>query len=382
MKKTKFEKGITLIALIITIVVLLILAVVTIGAVQDSGIIGHAQNAASGYNDEKSKEESAISGYESLIDSKLPGGSNDPNTSVPATTIAEAQLDSMLTKTVNSEITDAYSNKIVVPSGFKILVDDTTGYTSNNIDVTKGIVVQDAEGNEFVWIPVGENITNGTKTKTIKLSRYTFDLTTGKATDVGDAVIAANATQELATSNYGNATAKNLTGFQSSAKINKGYYIARYEAGKENNTLVCKVNKTVYAGISQPTASSLSQDMYKDATTYTSDLINSYAWDTAIVFIQAFGTESDASKYSILNKSTSFKKTGANSDKYCNIYDMSGNAAEWSTETCISSIAGVLRSGFYNIPYGPAKNYTSNRMTASETNKDSNYSFRPLLYVI
>jgi len=44
MKKTKLEKGITLIALIITIVILLILAVVTIGAVQNGGIITHAQN--------------------------------------------------------------------------------------------------------------------------------------------------------------------------------------------------------------------------------------------------------------------------------------------------------------------------------------------------
>ena len=72
MKKTKLEKGITLIALIITIVVLLILSVVTIGAIQESKIIAHAKNAATGYNDEKSKEESAIAGYESLIDSKLP----------------------------------------------------------------------------------------------------------------------------------------------------------------------------------------------------------------------------------------------------------------------------------------------------------------------
>ena len=49
MKKTRLEKGITLIALIITIVVLLILAVVTIGAVQESTIITHAENAKEMY---------------------------------------------------------------------------------------------------------------------------------------------------------------------------------------------------------------------------------------------------------------------------------------------------------------------------------------------
>ena len=44
-KKKQMDKGITLIALIITIVVLLILAVVTIYGVKDGGIIRHAKNA-------------------------------------------------------------------------------------------------------------------------------------------------------------------------------------------------------------------------------------------------------------------------------------------------------------------------------------------------
>ena len=57
MKKTKAQKGITLIALIITIVILLILALVTIGAVKDSKIIDHAQNASSEYTVEQEKEQ-------------------------------------------------------------------------------------------------------------------------------------------------------------------------------------------------------------------------------------------------------------------------------------------------------------------------------------
>ena len=56
MKKTKLEKGITLIALIITIVILLILAVVTIGSVKDSKVIEHASNASSEYTIAKEKE--------------------------------------------------------------------------------------------------------------------------------------------------------------------------------------------------------------------------------------------------------------------------------------------------------------------------------------
>ena len=71
MNKVKFEKGITLIALIITIIILLILAVVTIGSIKDSNIITYAQNASRDYNTEKDKEESTILSYEQLIDDSI-----------------------------------------------------------------------------------------------------------------------------------------------------------------------------------------------------------------------------------------------------------------------------------------------------------------------
>ena len=67
MKNLKTQQGITLIALIITIVVLLILAVVAIGAVQDSNIVGYAQNAAGGYDSAKANEIDALSGYENIL---------------------------------------------------------------------------------------------------------------------------------------------------------------------------------------------------------------------------------------------------------------------------------------------------------------------------
>ena len=62
------QKGITLVALIITIIVLLILAVVTIGAVKGSRIIDHAQNAATSYNSAKAAEEATIVDSENVLD--------------------------------------------------------------------------------------------------------------------------------------------------------------------------------------------------------------------------------------------------------------------------------------------------------------------------
>ena len=72
MKKLKTEKGITLVALIITIVVVLILAVVAIGAVQDSNIIAHAQNPAGEYNQAKNMEEEMLENYVNKIEENMP----------------------------------------------------------------------------------------------------------------------------------------------------------------------------------------------------------------------------------------------------------------------------------------------------------------------
>lgn len=64
MNKFKKNKGITLIALIITIVVLLILAVVSIGAMKENGIIFHAQNAKTEYSKAQTDEQDMLSKYE------------------------------------------------------------------------------------------------------------------------------------------------------------------------------------------------------------------------------------------------------------------------------------------------------------------------------
>ena len=68
MNENKVERGITLIALIITIIILLILAVVTIGSMKNSNIITYAQNAANDYETGKDKEKGILSQYETILD--------------------------------------------------------------------------------------------------------------------------------------------------------------------------------------------------------------------------------------------------------------------------------------------------------------------------
>lgn len=52
----KSSKGITLVALVITIIVLLILAGVTLSIVMNGNIIGQAQNAVNTYDDQSKNE--------------------------------------------------------------------------------------------------------------------------------------------------------------------------------------------------------------------------------------------------------------------------------------------------------------------------------------
>lgn len=72
MKKIKNKKGITLIALIITIVVLLILAMVSVQLVMNEGILGYAQNAVISWNQAEINESQAISGYENVMNQYTP----------------------------------------------------------------------------------------------------------------------------------------------------------------------------------------------------------------------------------------------------------------------------------------------------------------------
>ena len=173
---------------------------------------------------------------------------------------------------------------------------------------------------------------------------------------------------------------------------NGGYYIARYEASGTAEKVESKYDKGQIGNLAQPAAATASREMYgvvndeKGQLLYASDLVNSYAWDTAIIFIQTYSTETDASSYASQNKSTSFANTGKSNDKYCNIFEMSGNADEWTTEYSTYSYTSyfrpcVNRGGYYNADDGEAYRYTSYRGNGYTTGSDSSSSLRSLLYV-
>ena len=465
------QNGITLIALVVTIVVLLILAGVSLNAIfSENGIIKRAKDAQNKMDQATQNDLDALNGLNELIDSKTnetTGGNNNPSTTPKVSTLVGTVVDK------NTKAEDAYGNKITIPKGFKILAhseNTTTGdvtytYSGDNIPaVQDGIVIENGEDkNQFVWVPVGtinnkSGDSRGT-TSTITLGRYSnftkqngnyvpaqtaenytqeTVITTGStqnqnytiarlelenekestmkinkaiqlegmfndvkviktAPEVGGITVDYKELTEFRSGNTAtdstaqNATARNLSEFISTTLANGGYYIARFEASGTASKITSKYNQTVLGNITQPNAAKAAREMYgeikeNNKLVYASDLVNSYAWDTAIVFIQTYSVKTDYARHNESKTTKAFTATGKNDDKYCNIWDMSGNASEWTTEYSANSGTSsfnpcVSRGGYYDTGNGLAGNFTSYRSFLNATYSNSNSGLRPLLYV-
>ncbi len=421
-KRILKERGITLIALVVTIVVLLILAGVSINAIfSENGIIKRAQDAQNKMNNAQESDLNALNDLDKWINNQVNGITGGGTTGGDANPSTTPKISTLVGKVVdkNTKAEDAYGNKITIPKGFKVLANGTAKesasytYSGDNIPaVQDGIVIENGtDGNQFVWVPVGTIKNKNNTTNTITLGRYEFDSNTGalksntpvqvaSVENCTNAVTISDRYQELSTFRAGNiatdskaknATARNLAEFISTSLSNGGYYIARFEASGTASKITSKYNQTVLTRITQPNAAKAAREMYgeikeNNKLVYASDLVNSYAWDTAIIFIQTYGTGEDASSYASKNKSTSFSKTGINNDKYCNIWDMSGNAFEWTTEYSTGSsnsdfTACVSRGGCYGTGNGRAYYCTSFRDNGTTTVSVSDTSLRSLLYV-
>ena len=383
----KKNKGITLVALVITIIILLILAGISISALTNTGIFGKAKDAKQKSADAELDQNTKLDSYEEEISNYLP---QDVKQAI--------KKGKPLSTDKNTEIVDEKGNKIVIPAGFKVIGDATT--------VDKGIVIEDATsgataGSQFVWVPVGKiTKTDGTET-TITLGRYDFDETTGaEGAYSGDFVEEDTNDSSTLKNIEGKSIAKNITNFKNSVKANGGYYIGRYEArtttarndkGNALTQITEKGTDQVYNYVTQKQAAEQAQEMYT-SNNFTSDLMNSYAWDTATLFLQNCGTNKKYSRQTSLN--SSLLQTGTNAlteinkmDKQCNVYDMASNVFEWTTETSSSSYSPCVRrggsyglSGFY--VGGNYVNYMGCRYSGYDTSISGiSKGFRPLLYV-
>lgn len=157
---------------------------------------------------------------------------------------------------------DKFGNQVVIPEGFKL----AQGENCSGDCVRDGIVIEDSEGNQYVWIPVSNiNHDGSNKIKInsvteegveITLGRYTFDTSSpGNPTLAENSYQYANtySTTKMIERYYSEVTTvietsiatargvkvnniwNGIQGFIESVEENKGYYIARYEASYRSN---------------------------------------------------------------------------------------------------------------------------------------------------
>lgn len=264
----------------------------------------------------------------------------------------------------NAELLDENGNKIVVPAGFKIVSDDTT---NNAQTVEQGIVVEDEKENQYVWIPCTTEASEtqlqykrtewnveddgGTKASKDELTLENAicsddDIANGLTTERKNEIVEQVKKEKLSIGKYG------------------GYYIGRYEVGNEDNTAVIKAEQEPYTDIYWYQSYELAKGIGggKGATTY---LCSSYAWDTAINFIQNNGFPYYAkSREGSYNENwidrivtwnggskpagTAERLTTGQTSSKCNIFDMGGNVGEFTTEVIPGTNEPVvLRGGNY-----------------------------------
>ena len=404
-KMRKNKEGITLVSLVITVIILLILAGVSISQITNSGLFSKAQEAVQAQKNAQELENSMLDQYQKELAKYTDDGWPD----ITATkTVSELKSNTASVVEENTILTDNTGKKklAVIPNKFKLAED--SGET-----LEEGIVIEDGAGNQFVWIPVGLELNYSEQYKalnkgtsgTVELDRYFFgydkvswETSYGKnaGTDTrerkGEAQIKRDESENFYFIESTSQTeAKSLTAFKNSVEENHGYYIGRYEAGTTTarnaagNSLTdinVKSGQSVYNFVTRDQAKTLAQDMY--TTTYstlgvtaTSDLINSYAWDTAVIYMERCGTNNDYA-HQDKGSNTSLLSTGQTGDVQCNIYDMAKNVVEWTTEYCSNSgYHCVYRGGRY---YG-SNNYTSVRFTVTTSDSYADLGFRPLLYL-
>ena len=363
MKRTKqqnqkFNQGITLVALVVTIVVLLILSSVSLNLVLgDNGIIVKAKEAA---------ETTAAAQEKEAMERNL----------------LEKELENSLS-TPAVEPTDG----VKIPTGFYyvggtkasgIVISDNKN--DKNKYRNQKVVGTDLLGNQYVWIPCttdssssdlqyartewGVEVDGDDNSRAIKdeltltdasVTYSDSDTANGINADVSKEIVAQIKAEKASVAQYG------------------GYYIGRYEVGKNSDTAVVKYNQTPYASITWSTAYGLAKKIITNSEV-NSYLCSSYAWDTAVNFIQNNSTAKnyatsiegfngnwnsqevkDPSGNVIKPAGTSQQLNTGLTTQFCNIFDMGGNEAEFTTELNPgTSETVVLRGGAYSYYDGPA----------------------------
>ena len=404
-QKTNFnEKGITIIALIITIILLLILVGVSINLVIKGNLFGSAEKAVDGTNAKVEQEQTRVD--------ELMGELDKVEKQQKEQEEAEKQKN-LLGKRVTENTKYVSNGKTAwIPKGFTV-----SGIKSEQ-SIDNGLVIYDIpEGitpdwtnpdsvktkyNQFVWIPVEVKSTDTEDNiASFYRSAWAENASTGGERTTG---LSTNYTEPYSydtTNNYDqtNGIADQITELTKSIYKYGGFYIGRYEAGStkertssslQTEPFVVQQDKYPYNYVKWGKSMSdvsegavyLCNNLYSLTNTNygaTSMLCTGASWDSMIDFIKdsshsvtdsaTWGNYYDSEtytinrgKYAVYNTSNGTLEnfqdvvneypkekgksilltTGATErNSSKNIYDVAGNVFEWTTESISSSFRVV-----------------------------------------
>lgn len=414
-RKYKINNGITLIALVITIIILLILAGVAIATLTgENGILNKASEASENTKQANAEEQVKLAilasrGTDGKIDmaslnnelekigayfKENPISSDNQIETLPAI----VTLDGYEVE-ITGDVSDSHPP---IPDGF---------YHVEGTTIEDGYVISDqegddldntAKGNQFVWVPV-ENFSEFVRRDGYSngsVQNYVSKLTCTEAdmTGINSKVEETSKTKTEAQEMY------------KSVEKNKGFYIGRYETGKENNNVVIQKGANPYCvvkwssnGEMQETtgttggAVELSRNFTnnKGYTNAVSTLIYGVQWDATMKWMENVenpNVTGDFTKY--IQNSTgmgwyrdNYSKnpshlTGQDVDankSNCikNVYDLGGNLYEWTMESYDTDKRVIRGCGYTDGGYFPA----SIRSYSKPSEGTSYTGFRIALYI-
>ena len=394
-QKIKSKSGITLVALVVTIVVLLLLAGVSLSLViGNDGIMKRAKEAKEKYGQASKNEQKDLDTVEDYMNKMTGEGSGTETGTVVKVNVGESATG---LATINGKAGN--TNNPTIPKGYIPVNTETANWGDGSSAPLKnavdhGLVIQDGSGNQWVWVPVeeiskycesvdsGVAVTGSTVT-TKKYTKLSIEIGTEEdKTTITRGLPSSNSFREpaLLDTTYDSDVNAKKAGFTDAndmatkmvreyetmiKSIEKygGFYIGRYELSgtvdkpteKKGTTITSKTWYELYNACKKIGGS--------DKEGIATRMIWGCQWDATCDFISKKGEQksiTNSSTWGNYSDSTSpantgnyekwrRKDTGSNEKwKANNIYDIAGNCYEW-TQEAVSTFRRAIRGGFYNI---------------------------------
>ena len=402
------EKGITLVALVVTIIVLIILAGVTLNIVLDqNGIINKAQQATEDYDTAQREEQELLGVVEDYIEY---AGKTAP--------IPEGYTASQITTE------DDVAEGLVI---YEIPEGATVDWENQTITIEGSTTNLQETVDQYVWIPVSEindmvmcksnnklagedgnkicNLVYDEEADTLTCQTHPTTATDlvgrlyiSSSVNTGNNIYSyimdfTKRDQTYDESNYHEPNTvsfdadnglelsqleSDFTTMAKSVAKNGGFYISRYEVGEGGNS---KKGQQVLTAASSNGSNYLGANMwyglYNTLRENNKPMIWGCQYDQVIKFI---GEEAQIG-HNDRNLTTGHALAGQNElDCMKNIYDLEGNHIEWTAEADSTNDRARRGSFYYSASVGYF-NPASNRVSYNPTSSYDYYSARSTLYL-